>query len=664
MPNKPASQPQLLAENEGLRVRLAQAEETLREMRSGEVDALFVSGVGGAQLFTLKDADQSFRILVEEMSEGALTMTAEGVIVYANRSFAGLLKTPLEKVMGSAVRTWIAPESQPIFQSLLEKGAGEERREELILAAGDGTWVPVYLSVSNLPISGSSDAYCLVAIDLTEHNRIEAIAASERVARELLAAANRSREELLQLIEDKTRAEETLRESEARFRSLNEMSSDFYWESDAEHRLTQRGSANTKVSAVSVFQRRAHIGERRWEIPFLSPDEAGWRAHREDLDAHRPFRHFELSRLGSDGIEHFISISGDPMFNASGVFKGYRGVGTDITERNRDKRELLESEARFRGLVEQSIAGIYIIQDGKLVYVNPRAAEIVAEGSTDNLIGTDPLVWISEADRGKVAENLRRLVDGEVKSLALDFGVLRRDGGVIQVGANAAMATHDGRPAIVGLLQDISEKKRADAEIRGYLEQLKTAFMSTVKVATTLSELRDPYTAGHERRVAEIAAAIGAELGLDARRQEGLRVAGHLHDVGKITTPSEILSKPGKISAVEYQLIQGHAQAGYDVLKDVEFPWPVAEVALQHHERMDGSGYPQGLKGEAILFEARIMAVADVIEAMSSHRPYRPGLGIEAALAQIQEGRGTAYDPLVADACLKLFREKAYVIPA
>jgi len=235
---------------------------------------------------------------------------------------------------------------------------------------------------------------------------------------------------------------------------------------------------------------------------------------------------------------------------------------------------------------------------------------------------------------------------------------------VIQVGAHAARATHEGRPAVIGLLQDISEKKRADEEIKRYVAQLEIAFMQTVEVATALSEMRDPYTAGHERRVAEIAAAIGAELGLDARRQEGLRVAGHLHDIGKITIPSEILSKPGKLSAIEFQLVQGHAQASYDVLKGVEFPWPVAQVALQHHERIDGSGYPQGLKGEAILLEARIMAVADVVEAMSSHRPYRAGLGIDMALAEIERGRGTAYDADAADACLRLFRKKCYKLPA
>jgi putative nucleotidyltransferase with HDIG domain len=175
--------------------------------------------------------------------------------------------------------------------------------------------------------------------------------------------------------------------------------------------------------------------------------------------------------------------------------------------------------------------------------------------------------------------------------------------------------------------------------------------------------MRDPYTAGHEKRVAQIAVAIAAELGFDAQRLEGLQIAGYLHDIGKITIPSEILSRPGKLSAAEYTLIKGHAQASHDVLKNVDFPWPVADMVLQHHERIDGTGYPQGLKGEAILLEARILAVADVIEAMASHRPYRPGLGVDKALGEIERGRGTAYDPLVADTCLKLFREKRFHLP-
>jgi HD-GYP domain-containing protein (c-di-GMP phosphodiesterase class II) len=153
---------------------------------------------------------------------------------------------------------------------------------------------------------------------------------------------------------------------------------------------------------------------------------------------------------------------------------------------------------------------------------------------------------------------------------------------------------------------------------------------------------------------------MGAELGFDPGRQEGLRVAGYLHDVGKISVPAEILSKPGTLTSIELRMVRGHAQIGYDVLKDVAFPWPVAQVALQHHERLDGSGYPHGLKGEEILLEARITAVADVVEAMSSHRPYRAALGIEAALAEIERGRGTRYDANATDACLRLYREKGY----
>lgn len=205
--------------------------------------------------------------------------------------------------------------------------------------------------------------------------------------------------------------------------------------------------------------------------------------------------------------------------------------------------------------------------------------------------------------------------------------------------------------------------RRGDRTLQ-YLEQLKAAFLSAVKVAAILGEMSDPYTAGHQRRVAEIAVAIGAELGFDEHRQEGLRVAGYLHDIGKIAVPLEILAKPTALSPIEYQLVKVHAQASYDVLKDVEFPWPIAEVALQHHERLDGSGYPRGLRGDEILLEARIMAVADVVEAMASHRPYRPGHGIERALAEIEQGSGRTYDAAVAGACLRLYREKGVTIPA
>jgi putative nucleotidyltransferase with HDIG domain len=175
-----------------------------------------------------------------------------------------------------------------------------------------------------------------------------------------------------------------------------------------------------------------------------------------------------------------------------------------------------------------------------------------------------------------------------------------------------------------------------------------------------MTELRDPYTANHERRVGTLAERIALELGMNAEVAKSLRVIGLVHDIGKIATPAEILVRPGRLGPQEYALVQMHARQGFEILEKVEFPWPVARAVLQHHERMDGSGYPDGIQGHAIITEARIIAVADVVEAMASHRPYRPAQGIERALSEIEQNRGRLYDADVADACLTLFRRKGF----
>jgi HD-GYP domain-containing protein (c-di-GMP phosphodiesterase class II) len=173
-------------------------------------------------------------------------------------------------------------------------------------------------------------------------------------------------------------------------------------------------------------------------------------------------------------------------------------------------------------------------------------------------------------------------------------------------------------------------------------------------------EMKDPYTSGHQLRVANIARAIATEMELPDDRIEGISMAGSIHDIGKLSVPAEILSKPSKLTNNEFSIVKEHSQSGYEMLKNVESPWPLAQIVYQHHERMDGSGYPRNLKGDEILLEARILAVADVVEAMVSHRPYRAALGIEVAMEEIEKNRGTLYDDVVADACLKLFREKGY----
>ena len=203
---------------------------------------------------------------------------------------------------------------------------------------------------------------------------------------------------------------------------------------------------------------------------------------------------------------------------------------------------------------------------------------------------------------------------------------------------------------------------RLNQEQQRSTEQIRKGLEGTVLAIATMVEMRDPYTAGHQRRVADLATAIAVEMGLPEDQARGIHLAGTIHDLGKIQTPAEILSKPGRLSAAEFSLIKLHPQNGYDILKNIDFPWPIAQMVFQHHERLDGSGYPYGLKGDEILLEARILTVADVMEAMSSHRPYRPGLGLDVALAEIGKGRGSHYDPDVVDACVRLFTLKGYAL--
>jgi PAS domain S-box-containing protein len=244
----------------------------------------------------------------------------------------------------------------------------------------------------------------------------------------------------------------------------------------------------------------------------------------------------------------------------------------DISERKKSEALLKTAEEIFRGLVEQSISGILIIQNDKLVYVNKRAADILNQHNIVGMIGSDFISWVAANDRPIVSGIMLELLTAKSHSVTFEFDAHTAGGETISIGANASAANHNGFPVIVGMIQDISEKKRAEEAIRHYILELKSAFMSTVRVATIISEMRDPYTAGHERRVAEIAVAIGIEMGFDTDRLAGLRVAGHLHDVGKISIPAEILAKPGKLSDIEFQLIKSHAQASYNVLKEVEFP--------------------------------------------------------------------------------------------
>jgi len=203
-------------------------------------------------------------------------------------------------------------------------------------------------------------------------------------------------------------------------------------------------------------------------------------------------------------------------------------------------------------------------------------------------------------------------------------------------------------------------KHEVECRYREGMATLVASMEATINALASLVETKDPFTAGHQRRVAELASAIGRELALPDEELQGIRLASLIHDIGKIAVPAEILSKPGQLIPAEFEIVKTHPQAGYDVVKDIRFPWPIARMLQEHHERMDGTGYPRGLRGDEMLLESRIIAVADVVEAMVSHRPYRPAGDLEVALREIEENRGSKFDPDVAGACLMLFRKKGF----
>jgi PAS domain S-box-containing protein/putative nucleotidyltransferase with HDIG domain len=343
--------------------------------------------------------------------------------------------------------------------------------------------------------------------------------------------------------------------------------------------------------------------------------------------------------------------------------KALENLQQDITERKQAEESLRVSEEKYRIVVENAKEAIIVTQDMKVVFVNRAGIDMI--GYSDKKLTPQPIInFIHPDDIDMVADHHIRRLNGEDVQNVYSFRLVSQDGTVKWVEINAAVINWKEKPATLNFLNDITERKQAEEELHQTLEKLRKAFASTVNVMVSAVEMRDPYTAGHQLRVANLACAIAAEMGLSNDKIEGLRMAGFIHDIGKLSIPAEILSKPTKLTNTEFSLIKEHPQVGYDMLKNVESPWPLAQIVYQHHERMDGSGYPGNLKGDEIIMEARIMAVADVVEAMASHRPYRAALGIDAALEEIEKNRGTLYDNAVADTCLKLFREKGYKLIA
>lgn len=330
-----------------------------------------------------------------------------------------------------------------------------------------------------------------------------------------------------------------------------------------------------------------------------------------------------------------------------------------LIERNELNESLRESKERFRSLLENTSDWIWESDDkGRYTYSSPRVEELLGFSSNETMHKTI-MDFVPSDLKNLYQEKFKNLLGSKKSFKGFETTCLRKSGRHVVVENNAVPVFSEtgGLMGYRGVTRDITDRKMAMDALKKSRDVLHANLEETVKSLASAEEKRDPYTAGHQTRVDRLACAIARELGLSDQQIEGLHFAALLHDIGKIALPSEFLSKPTSLSHQEHEIIKCHAKVGYDILKNIHFPWPVAEIVYQHHEYLDGSGYPRNLIDKDILLEAKILTVADVVEAISSHRPYRPSLGMDSALKEIQNGRGIRYHAPCVDACLKLIKD-------
>jgi PAS domain S-box-containing protein len=450
-------------------------------------------------------------------------------------------------------------------------------------------------------------------------------------------------------ITKRKRAEDALKESEERYRSMLEEIEDGYQEVDLSGNFT---FFNTSFRKIFGYNENELMGSnfRRYAADEENADKV-YRAYNQMFKTGGPLKRFEWDIITKDGARRSIEFFASLLRDGEGHRRGFRGIVRDVTDRK-------FVEEQYRTMANSSQTGVYIVKDGRLCFVNPHIPSYSGY-SEEELIGERVLHFVHPDDRKMVREMAGKMLAGKLTA-SYEYRIMDKNNQVKWLMETVTPISYKGRSAVLGNTMDVTERRQSEEKLQETLESLRKAIGATIQVMVSAVEARDPYTAGHQIRSANLARCIATEMGLPQEKIDGIRMAGSIHDIGKLSVPAEILSKPTRLTELEFSLIKEHSRQGYEMLKDVESPWPLAEIVHQHHERMDGSGYPRNLKGEEILMEARILAVADVVESMASHRPYRPAIGIEPALEEIEKNKGILYDDAVADACLRLFREKGF----
>ncbi|OHD64485.1 MAG: hypothetical protein A2176_06000, partial [Spirochaetes bacterium RBG_13_51_14] len=609
--------------------------------------------------------------LYEFAPTGYMILDREGVIRQVNLAGAQLLGVERSRLANRRFNLYVAEHDRSAFNDFLQKVFASEANEYCELTLAQKSSQPRFVRIEGTRTADEQECRAMV-LDIT----------------------------------DRKRSEEDLRESERRLKEAQVLGRNGYWEYDPTRQMLLWSD-----QMFVLYERDPALGapNPEDEAPYYSPEQ------RQTLQEHVVKAletgidsHVDLQAKLPSGKLMYYAATMHPIKSPNGRIVKLVGTIQDITERKQseitlykvnramkilsacnsclvratDEKDFLNDVCQIiRKNGEYSMVWIGFIDAAEKDIVRPVA-----------YAGTEPVdyksVKIDLADPDVCYTMLRSVVaNGEfqkrqnlpgdcqpcfgppwpanrpcrsILSLPLIFDN-RTKGALTIYSTRADTFDEQETKLLMELVDDISygittmrmrvRHLQAEEQIKMSLITAETALESTVKALGVTSELRDPYTAGHQRRVTQLACAIAREMGFTENRINGVRVAGLLHDIGKILIPAEILTKPSKLTEVEFAIVKTHSRASFDILKSIEFPWPVAQIVIQHHEKLNGSGYPSGLKGDEIIMEARILCVADIVEAMGSHRPYRPALGIDAALDDMKQNRGILYDPAVVDAC-------------
>lgn len=574
----------------------------------------------------LKEYKEMAKVVTDQPIQGILIAQGNPPrIVFANNTIATILGRQVEEItrlVPEKMKDILYPDDRALFfqryQERLE-GKPVPNHYEFRALRPDGSivWVEIYLS--RIEFNGQPSIF------VTLHD-----------------------------ITDRKQSQDALKESDTRYRTLFEESRDAIFITSVDGRFID---FNQSMLDLFGYAREEMINMDVADCYHKPSDRKMFQA---TMEKNGSVRDYEAPLKKKDGTPMNCLLTSASWKDSKGAISGYQGIIRDISEQKKERQALQESMAQYRSTIESFSDAIHVIdKDFKLVMMNDSFKAWCRELGLPSEFDGRPVFELFPFLPDKVRDEYQHVIrTGEVliteESSQIGNRTFYTETRKIPVLENEKVAR------VITVVRDITEKHRAHEDFLESCAKMRRILEETTYTLASTVEKRDPYTAGHQKRVAHLAQAIAVELGLTADEIEGIKMASLIHDIGKIYVPAEILNKPGRLTEIEYNLIKAHPQLSFDILKTIEFPWPVARAILQHHERIDGSGYPLGLAAADIIREAKILMVADVVEAIFSNRPYRPARGIDKALEEISRNRNVLYDPQVVDACLDLFNKKDF----